>query len=112
MIQRVKIVKSEIEKLLDRVDSNWKAQILYEWQYGEEHPPEMATEKIYNLEEFNKIEKSPYTFYVKGKEFILEEYRDPFTDVLTNIELPTKDKWVYDPKKDIREVSINDLFKV
>ncbi len=85
---------------------------MYKWQYGgDNHSPDLATEKLYNLEEFKKIQSPPYIFYAKEDGFILEEENDPFTDVLTNIEPQTEDLFLYSPRRELREININDLFK-
>jgi len=104
-IEKIKIIKSDLEKLFDKIAPNWKEQILYTWQYGGEHPKESATERLYNLEEYKTSQGGNLTIYAKGRGFIVElKNRFGFTDVLTNIK-PSSGISPNDP----REMTINEL---
>lgn len=109
-IERIKIVKSSLEKLFDKINPNWKEQILYQWQYGEDHPEELVTLELYNLEEYEKSQGGNLTIYAKGKEFIIEQ-NDKFghTDVLTNIEPSIANPRIYDKKREVKEIKFKEL---
>lgn len=107
MIQRVKIVESDIEKLFDKIVPDWKNQTLYQWQYGGEHPEGMATSNLYDLKYYKKEQAGRLTLYAKKGGLIVELEDNNFghTNVLTNVE----PSGMIDKEKEPKKIAIDEL---
>ncbi len=105
-IEKIKIVKSDLEKLFDETVPDWKKQTLYKWQYGENHPEELETERLYDLRGYTKKVGGDLTIYAKKGGLIIE-VEDGFghTNVLTNM----KPSEGFDPGRIPKEITINRL---
>ena len=108
MIQKVKVKPTEIEELFCLLSKNWKRQIMYKWQWGEEHS-EPDPRDVYNLEQFEKYSKGGSIIFRKEGKFLIERHQGDFKNVLTNMEPLIKDKWIYNPKQEIGKLTIENL---
>jgi len=126
MISKIQIMQAEeltqkakkLDWMLTHFDPEWKSRVLYEWCWGNEQGGEgIDPREIYDLKSFDQgvngfDEGIRLNIYAKKPNFLLEEDNTYRKQVLTNIEPQTEGLFLYSPKREIREVDINDLFKI
>ena len=108
MIQKIKVKPTEIEELFSLLNKNWKRQIMYKWQWGEEHS-EPDPRDVYNLEQFEEYSEGGSIIFRKEGKFLIEKQRGSFKNVLTNMKPPIKEKYIYNPKQEIKKLTIENL---
>ncbi len=124
MISRIKIIYTELtpkakklDWMLKNIDSDYGSKILYEWQWDKIERPELDPKKIYDLSKFMHgfdgfDDGLRLNIYGKSPQFLFEADNTFFRNVLTNIEPQTEDLLLYSPRRELREININDLFKI
>lgn len=97
MIQKIKVIPSEIEKILDPIDPKWKEKDLYNYQWSSERS-ELNPRKIFDLKNFKQQNEDFYIIFTQGEKFLVE-VKGHLKDILTNIKPSIQDKQIYNPRK-------------
>lgn len=113
VVQKVRIIverPTTLERVLDGVNPNWRAELIYKWQWDPINKKEQDPRKIIpSLDQFEIEERDDGSIlYKKGLKFLIES-KGPFKSVLTNIEPETKDKRLYDPDAETKGETVSYL---